>query len=220
MEAVIQGGPAFAYVQVDLAPGETLVAESDAMASMDADVEVKAIPNGGWLGAPIRKFLGGESFFINHFSNPTQRSRRVTVVQATPGDIRRIELNGNSICLQQGAFLACTPGIRIGVQYAGISAFIAREGLFKLNASGTGSLWYGAYGGLLEWEVDGEHIVDSSHLVAWEPQMKLRVQMSGGLISSLTSGEGFVTRVEGKGKIVLQSRSLNGLVGWLNPKLR
>jgi uncharacterized protein (AIM24 family) len=49
--------------------------------------------------------------------------------------------------------------------------------------------------------------------------MKLKLQMAGGLFSSIFGGEGFVTRVEGKGKIILQSRSLSGLAGWLNPKL-
>lgn len=220
MEAVINGAPAFAYIQVTLAPGESIIAEADAMASMDADVELQAKPNGGWLGAPVRRFLGGESFFVSHFSNATQKSRRLTLVQKTPGDIRRIDLNGNSICLQRGAFIACTPDVKIGVQFAGFGAFIAREGLFKLVASGTGSVWYGAYGGLVERQIQGEYIVDSGHLVAWEPQMKLKIQMAGGLISSLTSGEGLVTRVEGSGKIILQSRSLGGLVGWLNPKLR
>lgn len=219
MEAVINGAPAFAHIRIDLAPGESLIAESDAMASMDADLDLQATPNGGWLGAPIRKFLGGESFFVNRFHNATQRSRRLTIVQKTPGDIRRIELNGNSICLQRGAFLCCTPGVTIGIRYAGLGAFVAREGLFKLIAGGTGSLWYGAYGGLVERRVEGEYIVDSSHLVAWEPHMKLRIQMAGGLISSITSGEGLVTRVEGSGTIVLQTRSLPGLVGWLNPKL-
>ena len=85
--------------------------------------------------------------------------------------------------------------------------------------SGTGTLWYGAYGGLLEKEIDGQYIVDTSHLVAYEPEMKLKIQLAGGVFSSFFGGEGLVTRVEGKGKIVIQTRSLSGLAGWLNPKL-
>ena len=220
MEAVIKGAPAFAYIEMNLSPGEGVIAESDAMASMDADLEMKAQANGGCFGAILRKFLGGESFFVNNFTNPTQKVRRLTLVQPTPGDIRRIDLKGNSICLQPGAFIACTEGVSIGLQYAGIASLIAREGLFKLIASGDGALFYGAYGGLVEKQVKGEYIVDTSHLVAWEPHLKLKIQMAGGLISSLTSGEGLVTRIEGTGKVILQSRSLSGLVGWLNPKLR
>ena len=219
MESVIKGAPAFAYIELDLAPGESVIAESDAMASMDADLEMTTRLNGGLFGAPVRKFLGGESFFINTFSNPTKKTRRLTLVQATPGDIRRVDLSGGGICLQPGAFISCTPGISLGVRYSGIASLIAREGLFKLFLSGNGSVWYGAYGGLVEREIKGEYIVDTSHLVAWQPDMKLKIQMSGGLISSLTSGEGLVTRVEGTGSIVLQSRSMSGLVGWLNPKL-
>ena len=49
--------------------------------------------------------------------------------------------------------------------------------------------------------------------------MKLKIQLAGGVFSSFFGGEGLVTRVEGKGKIVIQTRSLSGLAGWLNPKL-
>jgi uncharacterized protein (TIGR00266 family) len=128
-------------------------------------------------------------------------------------------LNGNSFCLQPGAFLACTPEVKIGLRWAGFTSLIAREGLFKLEVSGTGKVWYGAYGELLEREIDGEHIVDSGHLVGYEPQMQLKLQLAGGIFSSLFGGEGLVTRVEGKGKIIIQTRSLTGLAGWLNPKL-
>ena len=37
--------------------------------------------------------------------------------------------------------------------------------------------------------------------------------------SSFFGGEGFVTRMEGKGKIIIQTRSLSGLADWINPRL-
>ena len=107
----------------------------------------------------------------------------------------------------------------LGIKWAGLKSWFAREGLFKLTVSGQGTVWYGAYGGLLEKEVDGDYIVDTSHLVAYEPQMKLNIQLSGGLFSSFFGGEGFVTRLEGKGKIIIQTRSLSGLADWINPRL-
>lgn len=220
MQSTINGGPAFSYIDVDLEPGESVIAESDAMSSMAADLDMKARFNGGFLSGLLKKFLGGESLFINEFSNQTDSTRRVTLVQNTPGDIREIQLNGDSICLQPGAYICSTPGLHLGVKWAGFVSCIAREGLFKLVVSGNGTLWYGAYGGLLEKEIDGEYIVDTGHLVAYEPQMKLKLQMAGGIFSSFFGGEGLVTRVEGKGKVILQTRSLSGLVGWLNPKLR
>ena len=219
MNVELKGSAAFAYLDVELAPGETIIAEPDAMSSMAADLDLNAKFNGGFFKGLLRKYLGGESLFINHFSNNSNGPRRLTLVQSTPGALRCIELNGNSFCLQPGAFLASTPDVKIGLRWAGFTSLIAREGLFKLEVSGTGKVWYGAYGELLEREIDGEHIVDSGHLVGYEPQMQLKLQLAGGIFSSLFGGEGLVTRVEGKGKIIIQTRSLTGLAGWLNPKL-
>ena len=216
METIIEGEPAFAYLHVDLEPGEKIIAESDSMASMDADLDMNAKFNGGFVSGLIKKFLGGESLFVNHFTNNTSETKRVTLVQGTPGDMRCIELNNEAFCLQPGAYICSEPGVKLGLKYAGIGSFIGREGLFKLIVKGTGRVWYGAYGGLLEKEVDGEYIIDTSHLVAYDPNMKLKVQLSGGIFSSFFGGEGLVTRVEGHGKIVIQSRSLDGLAGWLN----
>lgn len=219
MKAEIKGGPAFAYMDVELAPGDTITTESNAMSSMDASLELRSRFNGGFFVALLRKFLGGETLFINDFSNPTEQPRRLTLVQPTPGDVRCIELNGNTLYLQPGAFLACTPGVKIGVVFAGFISWLAREGLFRIAVSGNGKVWYGAFGALLEKEIDGEYIVDTSHLVSYEPGIKLKLQLAGGIFSSLFGGEGLVTRVVGKGKIVIQTRSISGITGWINPRL-
>lgn len=219
MKAEIKGGPAFAYMDVELAPGDTITTESNAMSSMDASLELRSRFNGGFFIALLRKFLGGETLFINDFSNPTDQSRRLTLVQPTPGDVRCIELNGNTLYLQPGAFLACTPGVKVGVVFAGFISWLAREGLFRIAVSGNGKVWYGAFGALLEKEIDGEYIVDTSHLVSYEPGIQLKLQLAGGIFSSLFGGEGLVTRVVGKGKIVIQTRSISGITGWINPRL-
>lgn len=219
MKSVVKGSPSFAYIHVDLAPGETITAESDAMASMAADLDMKAKLNGGFFPAILKRFLGKESLFVNEFTNPTSEVKRLTLVQKTPGDIRQMELKGSTICLQPGAYIASTPGVNLGIRWAGIASLVAREGLFKLVVSGTGTLWYGAYGGLVDQKIKGEYIVDTGHLVAYEPQLKLKMQLAGGIFSSLLGGEGLVTRIEGTGNIVLQTRSLSGLAGWLNPKI-
>ena len=146
----------------------------------------------------------------------TGARRRLTLVQSTPGDMDVVELNNETIYFQPGAYLCSTPGVKLSLKYAGIASFIGGEGLFKLKLGGTGRVWYGAYGALLEREVDGELIVDSSHLVAYRDGIRLKVQLSGGIFSSFFSGEGLVTRLEGKGRIVIQSRSLTGLAKWIN----
>lgn len=219
MEAIVRGSPSFAYLDVELAPGESIVAESDAMATMAADLDLKVRLNGGLFSGLCKKFFGKESLFINEFTNQRSENRRLTLSQSNPGDVIGIELGGKTLCLQPGAYIASTKGVHLGLQWAGLVSGISREGFFRLAVSGDGSIWFGAYGGLVEKEIDGEYIVDTAHLVAYEPQIRLKLQMAGGVFSSILSGEGLVTRLEGNGKIWLQTRSLPSLVRWLNPKL-
>ncbi|MDP2226856.1 MAG: TIGR00266 family protein [Moraxellaceae bacterium] len=219
MNTEIKGSEAFAYVEVDLEPGEKVIAESDAMSSMAADLDMQAKFNGGFFMAILRRLLVGETLFVNHFVNNEKSARRLTLVQPTPGGIRCLDLDNETFFLQPGAFLACTEGVKIGISFAGLISWIAREGLFRIRVSGNGKVWYGAYGALLEKEIDGEYIVDTSHLVGYTPGINLKLQLAGGIFSSLFGGEGLVTRVVGKGRIVIQTRSLSGLASWINPKL-
>ncbi len=216
MKWSIEGAPAFAHIQMELAPGESIVTESGAMASMSAELDMKANMNGNLFSALAKKFLSGESFFISTFTNGTTSPKKITITQGTPGDMRAVDLKDGSVCLQPGAYIASTEGIKLRTRFAGFGSLIAREGLFRLEAEGTGTVWYGAYGGMIEKEVKGSYIVDTAHLVSYDRHLKLKTQLSGDLISSLTSGEGFVTRIEGNGKIVIQTRSVHGLAGWIN----
>ena len=120
MKTTIQGAPSFAYLHVDLDPGESVVAESDAMSSMAADLAMKATLNGGFFSGLAKKFLAGESLFINTFTNTTTGPRRVTLVQSTPGNMREVQLNGETLCLQPGAYIASTPGLKLGLRWAGL----------------------------------------------------------------------------------------------------
>jgi uncharacterized protein (TIGR00266 family) len=168
MQSEIQGAPAFAYIHVDLEPGESVLAESDAMASMATDLDMRVRFNGGnILTALLKKWFGGESFFVNEFKNNSSEVKRVTLAQGTPGNLRQVELNGSALCLQPGAYIASTPGIKLGLSWAGFASFFGREGLFRLKATGTGNVWFGAYGELVEKNVEGDYIVDTAHLVAY-----------------------------------------------------
>jgi len=219
MKVEIEAKPVFAYIKVELEPGEKIIAEADAMATMSADLDMDAKFNGGLFKGLLKKVFGGESLFVNHFTNNSNKTLQLTLAQATPGDIQQKKLNGESYCIQRGAYIASDPGVKLGVKWAGLGSFIGREGLFKLVVSGTGNVYFGAYGGIIEYEVKGEYIVDSGHLVAYEPTMKLKPQLSNGIIGSITSGEGFVTKVIGNGKIYLQTRNLSGLASWVNRHL-
>jgi uncharacterized protein (TIGR00266 family) len=211
--------PAFATIFLTLKPGERIFAEAGSMASMAGQLAMTTQFFGGLIPGLLKAFLGGESLFLNHFSNPTQEPRELVLTQSSIGDITNITLNGNELCLQPGAYIAHTPGIKVSLQWAGISSFVAGEGLFKLKLSGRGMVFLGAYGGLSEVMVKDEFTVDSGHLVAYDPAIKMNIGLSGGLLGSVASGEGLVNRLQGRGKIYLQSRSVGGLVKYLKPKI-
>ncbi|HAN77268.1 MAG TPA: TIGR00266 family protein [Bacteroidales bacterium] len=219
MKIKVEGKPVFAHIIVELEAGETFIAESDAMSSMSAELDMAAKFSGGFLNAMLKKIFGGESLFVNHFTNNTGKPLSLHLSQPTPGDIEMKELNGNSYCLQSGSYVASEPSVKLGVRWAGLGSLIGGEGLFKLVVSGHGKVLFGAYGGIIEKEIKGEYIVDSGHLVAYEPSMKLKPQLAGGLFGSLFGGEGFVTRVEGNGKIYLQTRNISSLASWVNRHL-
>jgi uncharacterized protein (TIGR00266 family) len=211
--------PAFATLFITLNPGESITAESGAMVSMSAKVSMHTHLFGGLIPALLKAFLGGESVFVNTFTNSTKQPLEVVLTQGTIGDMSLLELNNQAICLQPGAYVAHSPGVNIGLRWAGFASWIAREGLFKLKLSGTGLVFIGAYGGISQHHIDGEWVVDSGHIVAYDPGICMRVGLSSGLIGSVTSGEGLVNRLSGTGQIYLQSRSIDGLVRFLRPKV-
>ncbi len=208
MQHVIRNRPSFANLHLHLQKGDRVIAEADAM---------RTRLSGGLLRGLLRRSFGGESMFVNEFS--TESTGELVLTQPFPGDIECLELNGTSLFLQPGAFIACEPGVRLGLAWAGVRMAIAREGLFRLRVSGNGKVWFGAYGGIFSREVTDEYVVDSGHLVAYEPTIGLRLGMAGGLLSSFFSQEGLVTRVRGPGRVYLQSRSFGGLAAWANAHL-
>ncbi len=190
------------------------------MVSMDGGIEMKTEFSGGIVQAFMRSFFGGESLFVNVYRNTSNKRQNVILTQGMIGDIHRIDLSQGPICFQPGAYIAHTPGAKMGVKWAGFASWFAGEGLFKLEFTGKGRVFYGCYGGIMEKQIAGEYVVDNSHLVAYTPGIKMNIRMSGGLFGSLTSGEGLVNKLNGRGKVYLQSRSVDGLVGFLRPKCR
>jgi uncharacterized protein (TIGR00266 family) len=218
MEIQIRNRPSFANLLVRLVRGDRIVAESDAMASMTANVGVHTRWNGGgFFAAFLRKLFGGESLFLNEFHSDD--ASELVLTQPVPGDIECIELRGTTLYLEPGAFVACEPGVVLGIGYAGLRSLVAREGLFRLKVSGQGRVWFGAYGGIYARELTDELVIDSGHLVAYEPSVSLSLGLSGSIFTSLVGGEGLVLRARGPGRVYLQTRSLSGLASWVNGHL-
>ena len=217
MDYEIRNRPSFANIRLNLSAGESIVAEADAMASMSGTITMSTRWSGGVMQGIAKRLFGGESMFVNEFT--TESEGQLILTQPFPGDIECIELKGNTMFLQPGAFIACDPGITLGLGWAGFRMLIGREGLFRLKVSGEGRVWFGAYGGIFQKEIEDEYVVDTGHLVAYEPSIGVKVGMAGGLFSSFFSGEGLVTRVSGPGRIYMQSRSFGGLAAWTNSHL-
>jgi uncharacterized protein (TIGR00266 family) len=214
MEAVTRNRPSFANVLVRLSPGDAIVAEADAMASMSGSVEMRTRWSGGVAKAFLKRIFGGESLFVNEFSSPVPADLILT--QGMPGDIESIELKYTTLFLQPGAFLACERGVSLGLGWAGWASFFGGEGLFRLKVSGTGRVWFSAYGGIYARDITEDYIVDTGHLVGYEPTIKIRVGLAGGVFTSFFGGEGLVMKVRGPGRIYMQSRNFSALSAWLN----
>ena len=216
--AELRGRTAFTHIVATLSPGATLVAESGAMASRSGHIVAEATWNGGFVNAVLLRLFAKESLFVNRFTAHGSPGQLV-ITQATPGDMIAVDLNGQELCLTRGSFIACTPGVSLGVAWAGIASWIAGEGLFRLRAAGHGTVWFGGYGSLEARDISAPLIVDTGHLVAYDPTLAMRTRLSGGIFSSFFGGEGLVLEVSGQGRVYLQSRSISGLAGWVNSHL-
>lgn len=215
MEVEVCNRPSFAHLRAKLAPGEVIIAESGAMASMSGNTKLQATWNGGFFTAIIRKIFGGESLFVNEISAESGIAE-IMLTQATPGDMAAIRLNGTEMFLESGSFVACTPGVTLRVGFAGFAALFGGEGLFRLKVGGNGTVWIGGYGSIIERELTSDLTIDSGHLIAYETTVSLSSGLAGGIVSSVLSKEGIVMRAKGPGRVYLQSRSIEGLAAYTN----
>jgi len=215
MEAEIYGNPDFGEVVFSLAPGEKILIEAGSMSRMSPGINVKGTIPGGILRALARKFLGGETFFIGEYS--AQTPGFIVAVPKLPGEVRKIELNGNGIYVSSGSFLAAQKDVEFKTKFLGLKGFLSGKSAFAIYCRGYGSLFFNAFGGIVEKQINGKFIVDTGHAAAWEDTLDFKIKGMGSLKSTLLSGEGFVLQFEGKGKIWLQTRTLDETASWLSP---
>lgn len=125
-----------------------------------------------------------------------------------------VDLEDESVIVQSGSYVAAVPEVEITTDVGGLKTFLGGEGFFFLKATGTGPLFLGSYGGIVERELaEGERFtVDSGHLVAWDDDVSYSTRRVGGLKSTLLSGEGLVMDFEGPGTIWLQTRDYDAFV--------
>ena len=222
-------GPSFAMLRVDLAPGQYVVAEAGVMVArhqnVNMEAKLNASPGAGFFSflwalviALIRKFVGGETFIVNFFTAPQGGS--VWLSPAMAGEITHRRMTGETLVLSAGAYLAHSGDINVGTRFGGLRGVLAKEGLFFLEVSGHGDLWFTSYGGIEAVDLNGPFTIDNGHLVGYEGALRFSMRSAGGgLLGFMASGEGLVCNFEGQGRVYVQSRNVSALVGWLTPLL-
>ncbi len=223
----ITHGPSFAMLRVDLAPGQALVAEAGSMVArhqpVGMEVKLNASPSAGLLAtlkaiiiAIIRKVVGGETFIVNHFTAPGGGS--VWLAPQMAGHVVHRQLQGETLVLSAGAYLAHVGDLNMGLRFGGLKGLLAKEGAFFLEISGHGDLWFNSYGGIETIDVQQPFMIDNGHLVGYEGNLDFNIKSAGGgMMGFMASGEGLVCEFTGQGKVYVQSRNLDSLVNWLTP---
>ena len=121
--------------------------------------------------------------------------------------------------IQASSFLAASPGVGVKLKFGGLRSLFGGEGLFLIEAEGNGELFINSYGAVKTMEVDGTFIIDTGHIVAFDPALSFDVKRVGSWKSTLFSGEGLVCEFSGKGTLYYQTRNLGAFVSWLTKLL-
>lgn len=211
---------AFAVTRITLDPHEQIRAEGGTLVGMDPNISIKTGATGGFLRSLGRKVLGGESFFLNTFTADGDGGELLTA-PSLPGDMQVVKLNGESLLVQSGSYIASSMDIEVNTQWGGAKTFFGGEGLFMLRCQGSGTLVLSSYGAIHEMTLaDGQkYTVDSGHIVAFPESMTYHLHKVGGWKSTLFSGEGIVVGLTGPGNVMIQTRSQDAFLSWLVPLL-
>ncbi|WP_290582279.1 TIGR00266 family protein [Ketobacter sp.] len=205
----IEGRPDYAFLTVQVPANETLKVEASSMATMDTHMKMKTKFRGGFS-----RFLSGESIFINEFTAEGGPGE-IGIAPGSPGDMTHLYLDNNIVYLQNSAFVASTMGVAIETKWQGFTkGFFSGESLFLIRASGQGDLWFNTYGALIEIDVEEDYVVDTGNIVAFTDGLDYSITKVGGYKSLFFSGEGFVCRFKGQGKVWIQTRGVSAFAWW------
>lgn len=207
-------------VEVELDPGETVIAEAGAMNYMDDGISYEARmgdgseASGGIMGRLLgagRRVLTGESIFMTHFTNTVRDRKRVSFAAPYPGKIIAIDMAdyGGELLCQKDAFLCAAFGTRLGIafnQRLG-TGFFGGEGFILQRLQGDGMAFVHIGGTVVRRDLSNETIrVDTGCLAAFTPGIDYNIQRAGNLKSMFFGGEGlFLATLSGTGTVYLQS---------------
>ncbi len=208
------------FVEIELDPGETVIAEAGTMMYMDDGISFQAMmgdgtkPKAGLFDKLIgmgKRVITGESLFITHFNNPVEGKKHVAFGAPYPGKIIAIDLdeaNGELIC-QKDAFLCAAFGTELDIVFnkkLGAGLF-GGEGFILQLLRGDGMVFVHAGGTIVERKLENQKLlVDTGCIVAFENTIDYDIQQAGNLRSMIFGGEGlFLATLKGTGRVWLQS---------------
>lgn len=220
-------GEEMQYVEIELDPAETAIAESGAFMMMDDGIGMQTIfgdgsqPNQGLFGKLMsagKRLLTGESLFMTAFTNNGQGKKKVSFASPYPGKIMALDLmrmGGKMIC-QKDAFLCAAKGVSVGIEFQrklGTGLF-GGEGFIMQKLEGDGLAFVHAGGHVMEKELQAGQLlkVDTGCIVAFTPTINYDIQFVGGIKNTVFGGEGlFFATLKGPGKVWIQTLPISRL---------
>ncbi len=213
-------GEEMQIIEVELDPGETVIAEAGSMNYMDQGIKFEtkmgdgSNPKSGFwdkMKQVGKRMITGESLFMTHFTNHGAGKQRVAFAAPYPGKIIPLELeqyNGEILC-QKDAFLCAAMGTKVGIAFAqklGVGLF-GGEGFILQKLNGDGRAFIHVGGTVVKKELRGETLlVDTGCLAAFTQGIEYNIQRAGNLKSMVFGGEGlFLATLRGYGTVWLQS---------------
>ena len=217
------------YVEIELDPGESAVAEAGGMMYMHSGIVMETVfgdgsrqqQQGGFMNKLLgagKRLLTGESLFMTVFTNNAAGKGRVAFAAPYAGKILPMDLSqlGGELLCQKDAFLCAAKGVSIGIAFQkkiGVGLF-GGEGFIMQRLQGDGLSFLHAGGSVHQMDLEpGETLrVDTGCLVALQPSVTYDIQWVGGVKTALFGGEGlFFANLTGPGEVWLQSLPLSRL---------
>ena len=223
-------GQELQFLEIELDPGESAIAEAGAMAWKDGAVGMTTVfgdgsggADGGFMGKLLgagKRLVTGESLFTTVFTHQGHGKARVAFASPTPGSILPLKLDqyGGALICQKDSFLAAAKGVAIGVHFQKriMTGLFGGEGFIMQRLSGDGWVFVQMGGTLVEKELrPGEELhVDTGCLAAMTPSVEFDLVAAGGVKSMIFGGEGaFFARLRGPGHVWIQSLPFSRLAG-------
>ncbi|MDC7233704.1 MAG: TIGR00266 family protein [Spirochaetales bacterium] len=205
--------PSNSAAKVSLEAGQSVTAEGGSMIAMSGDMslETKISKNEGGAKGFLKgmaRMLGGEGIFMNYFTAGPQGGD-VFLATTLPGDMAVLELDGTtSIKVQKSSFVAHGPDVNMNIKWEGFKNVFSGENMIWLEMTGKGKVVINAFGMIYPVQVDGEYIVDTGNIAAFEESLDFKISKAGGSwVSSFLGGEGLVCRFKGKGTVWCQTHA-------------